>query len=119
MINKTVFPGEIFGKNPLSIAIITKNEEENILYCLQSISFIRQIVVDSGSTDKTLEIAAESGCEVDTEEWHGFCPHSTLGAGTVFREGKSSTTCDAFMRAFFTFVQDYFPRLGILDICLA
>ncbi|PKN69682.1 MAG: hypothetical protein CVU52_09440 [Deltaproteobacteria bacterium HGW-Deltaproteobacteria-10] len=60
-------------KIPLSIAIITKNEEKNIRSCLQSISFADQIVVvDSGSTDKTLELAAEFGCEIYPEGWHGF-----------------------------------------------
>lgn len=222
------------GKVPLSIAIITKNEEENILSCLQSISFARQIVVvDSGSTDNTLKIAADFGCEVFSEEWRGFGPqkqlaiekcslpwilvldaderipsdtadaikrivtepdvkeagfsfprknyfqgrwikhagwwpdrivrlfrkgmgkmsealvhesvevqgeigfldvviehytesrlskiiqkidrYSTLGAQTAFKEGKNCTTGGAFLRAFFTFVQDYFFRLGILD----
>ena len=41
--------------------------------------------------------------------------YSTLGAETAFREGKRSTTGGAFLRAFFTFIQDYFFRLGILD----
>ena len=62
-------------KIPLSVAIITKNEEDNLLPCLQSISFAGQIVlVDSGSTDKTLEIAAKLGCEIYSEEWRGFGP---------------------------------------------
>jgi len=41
--------------------------------------------------------------------------YSTLGSEAAFREGKRSSTSGAFMRAFFTFVQDYFFRLGILD----
>lgn len=221
-------------KVPLSIAIITKNEEENIESCLRSISFAQQIVVvDSGSTDKTLKIAAEFGCEIYSEGWHGFglqkqlaiekCSlpwvlvldaderipsptadiikkivtnndvresgfsfprknyfqgrwikhagwwpdrivrlfrngagkmsdavvhesvvvrgeigsldaviehytesrlskiiqkidrYSTLGAEAAFKEGKNCTTGGAFLRAFFTFIQDYFFRLGILD----
>ena len=221
-------------KIPLSVAIITKNEEENIRQCLQSVAFAGQIVVvDSGSIDKTLEFAAEYGCEIYSEEWHGFGPqkqlaiekcrqpwvlvldaderippetagiikkivtdstvkeagfsfprrnyfqgrwikhagwwpdriirlfrkkagrmtsaivhesvevqglvgelesaiehytesrlskiiqkidkYSTMGAETAFREGKRSSTGGAFMRAFFTFIQDYFFRLGILD----
>ena len=221
-------------KIPLSVAIITKNEEENIRACLQSISFAGQVVlVDSGSTDATLQIAAEFGCEVYSEEWLGFGPqkqlaigkcrlpwilildaderippetadiikkivtdanvkeagfsfprknyfqgrwikhagwwpdrvvrlfrkeagqmteafvhesvevkgkvglfdvpiehftesslskiiqkidkYSTLGAEAAFKDGKTSSTFSAFMRAFFTFNQDYFLRLGILD----
>jgi Glycosyltransferases involved in cell wall biogenesis len=68
-------------KVPLSVAIITRNKEENIRACLKSVSFAGQIVlVDSGSTDKTLEIAAEFGCEIYSEEWHGFGPqkHSAV-----------------------------------------
>jgi glycosyltransferase involved in cell wall biosynthesis len=221
-------------KVPLSVAIITKNEEENIRSCLQSISFAGQVIlVDSGSTDYTLQIAAEFNCEVYNEQWRGFGPqkqsaiekcsqpwilvldaderippdtadiikkivtdsnvkeagfsfprknyfqrrwikhagwwpdrvvrlfrkeagrmttaivhesvevqgmvgeldvaiehftesrlskiiqkidkYSTLGAEAAFREGKRSSTGGAFMRAFFTFNQDYFLRLGILD----
>jgi len=221
-------------KIPLSVAIITKNEEENIRACLQSVVFAGQVViVDSGSSDATLHIAREFGCEIYSEEWRGFGPqkqsaidkcrlpwilvldaderippetaavlkkivldagvkdagfsfprknyfqgrwikhagwwpdrivrffrkgagrmsaavvhesvevqgtigaldaviehytesrltriiqkidrYSTLGAQTAFQEGKRSTTAGAFLRAFFTFIQDYFFRLGILD----
>jgi glycosyltransferase involved in cell wall biosynthesis len=221
-------------KIPLSVAIITKNEEENIRECLQSIAFAAQVVlVDSGSTDATLSIAKDFGCEIYSEAWQGFGPqkqsaiekcsepwilvldaderipqdtaavikkivtdsdireagfsfprknyfqerwikhagwwpdrivrlfrkeagrmsaavvhesvevqgtvgaldapiehytesrlskiiqkidrYSTLGAQTAYKEGKTSTACGAFMRAFFTFIQDYFFRLGILD----
>jgi hypothetical protein len=41
--------------------------------------------------------------------------YSTLGAGEAFKDGKHSSAFSAFMRAFFTFNQDYFLRLGILD----
>jgi glycosyltransferase involved in cell wall biosynthesis len=222
------------GKVSLSVAIITKNEEENLYSCLLSVAFANQIVVvDSGSTDKTLEIAAEFGCEIFTESWQGFglqkqsaidkCrepwilvldaderipletaeaikkivtasdirkagfsfprknffqgrwikhagwwpdrvirlfrkgagrmtaatvheavevqgivgaldqliehytesrlnriiqkidKYSTLGAQEAFQKGKGASVFSAFMRASFTFIQDYFFRLGILD----
>lgn len=221
-------------KIPLSVAIITKNEEENLQPCLQSIAFARQIViVDSGSTDATLEIAVAFGCEIYKESWLGFGPqkqlaidkcreswilvldaderippetakviksiitdlgikeagfsfprknyfqgrwirhagwwpdriirlfrkesgrmttvavheavevnglvgalvvpiehftesrlskilqkidkYSTLGAEEAFKKGKQSSTSSAFLRAFFTFLQDYFLRGGMLD----
>jgi glycosyltransferase involved in cell wall biosynthesis len=221
-------------KVPVSVVIITKNEEENIRACLKSVSFAGQIVLlDSGSTDKTLEIAAEFGCEIYSEEWRGFGPqkqsalekcrlpwilvldaderippqtaevikkivtdpqtpeagfsfprknyfqgrwikhagwwpdriirlfrkeagrmttaivhesvevqgtvgmldvaiehytesrlskiiqkidkYSTLGAEDAFKEGRKASMLSAFLRAFFTFFQDYFLRLGFLD----
>ena len=221
-------------KVPLSVAIITRNEEKNILACMESVSFAGQIIiVDSGSTDKTLEIAAEFVCEIYSEEWRGFGPqkqsavekcrlpwilildaderippqtaeiikkivtspqileagfsfhrknyfqgrwikhagwwpdrvirlfrkelgyitpatvheavevqgvvgildipiehftessfarilqkidkYSTMGAYESYKEGKSSSIFSAFTRAFFTFIQNYFLRLGLLD----
>jgi glycosyltransferase involved in cell wall biosynthesis len=66
-------------KGPLSVAIITKNEAENLSACLASVSFAAQIVVvDSGSVDDTVRIAAERGCEVYQEQWRGFGPQKQL-----------------------------------------
>lgn len=59
-------------KAQLSIAIITKNEEFRLLDCLASVAFADDIVVvDSGSTDKTVEIATNFGCRVYVEDWKG------------------------------------------------
>jgi glycosyltransferase involved in cell wall biosynthesis len=61
------------NKIPLSVAIITKNEEQNLPGCLESLAFAGQIVVvDSGSTDNTFAIAKARGCNVFTEPWRGF-----------------------------------------------
>ena len=81
--HKNIFSSTNWGyfmeKVSLSVAIITRNEENNILPCLQSVSFAGQIVVvDSGSTDKTLEIASAFGCEIYSEEWFGFGPQKQL-----------------------------------------
>jgi (heptosyl)LPS beta-1,4-glucosyltransferase len=63
------------GLTNLSVAIITKNEERNLAACLKSVSFTDDIVVvDSGSTDRTVEIAGEFGCRVFVEEWKGYGP---------------------------------------------
>ncbi len=44
----------------LSVTVITLNEEKNIRDCLESIKWADEIiVVDSGSTDKTVEICRE------------------------------------------------------------
>jgi glycosyltransferase involved in cell wall biosynthesis len=57
----------------ISAAIITLNEEENIRPALDSVSWADEIVVvDSGSKDKTKEIAREMGARVIEHEWLGF-----------------------------------------------
>jgi glycosyltransferase involved in cell wall biosynthesis len=57
----------------LSVAIITKNEEANLPRTLASVQFADQIVVlDSGSTDRTMEIARAANATVYQEPWAGF-----------------------------------------------
>jgi len=57
----------------ISAIIITKNEEQNLPRCLDSLKWADQIVVlDSGSTDRTVEIARARGAEVFPEEWKGY-----------------------------------------------
>jgi glycosyltransferase involved in cell wall biosynthesis len=58
----------------LSVILITHNESRNVLACLQSVAFADEwIVVDSGSSDDTREIAAAFGARVvQTEDWPGF-----------------------------------------------
>ena len=58
---------------PISSCIITLNEEENLRDCLTSVGWTDEIaVVDSGSTDRTLEIAREFTDRVIHHEWHGI-----------------------------------------------
>ena len=46
----------------LAVLILTKNEEKNIAECIQSVAFANEIVViDSGSTDRTRELAESAG----------------------------------------------------------
>ncbi len=60
------------NKAPLSVAIITKNEEKNLPDCLKSVAIAAQIVVvDSGSSDATRQIAKDFGCDVFEEPWRG------------------------------------------------
>lgn len=57
----------------LAVVIITRNEEENIVPCLESASFADEIVVlDSGSTDRTVELARQFTSRVFTAPWEGF-----------------------------------------------
>ena len=60
-------------KLPLTVAIIALNAAELIGPCLASAGFADEVVVvDSGSTDATVEIARRHGARVEVREWLGF-----------------------------------------------
>lgn len=58
----------------LSLVVIANNEEASIGRCLSSVKFADEIIlVDSGSTDRTIEIARSLGAKVtQTTDWQGF-----------------------------------------------
>ncbi len=58
----------------LSVIVITKNEEDRIGRCLDSVKNIASeiIVFDSGSTDNTVEIAREYTSHVFITDWQGY-----------------------------------------------
>ena len=57
----------------LSVAIVTCNEERNLARTLASVSFANElVVVDSGSVDRTIEIAESFGARVFKRMWPGF-----------------------------------------------
>lgn len=60
--------------NPLSTVIITYNEEEKIERCIRSVlDFSDEVVVlDSFSTDRTIEIAKSLGAVIYSNEFLGF-----------------------------------------------
>ena len=61
--------------NPLSVVIITKNEERFIKDAIKSAQFADEILVlDSGSTDDTCRIAKELGARIKNQDWLGFGP---------------------------------------------
>ena len=62
----------------LSVVIITYNEEANLGRTLESVQPLvsngkgEVIVVDSGSTDRTVEVAKSFAARVFIEEWKGY-----------------------------------------------
>jgi glycosyltransferase involved in cell wall biosynthesis len=59
--------------NPLSVVIITKNEEKLIAAAIKSAKFADEILVlDSNSDDKTCEVSLKMGARVEQNEWLGF-----------------------------------------------
>lgn len=66
-------------KLPISLVVITLNEEANIERCLKSVPFVDEIiVVDSFSQDRTVEIAARLGAKTFQEKWRGFGPQKAF-----------------------------------------
>jgi glycosyltransferase involved in cell wall biosynthesis len=60
-------------KQRISVTVRTFNEEKNIRECLESLSWADElVVVDSGSTDGTVELAKEMGCEVASRGWTNY-----------------------------------------------
>ncbi len=60
-------------KIPASVAIITLNEEDSISGCIDSVAgFHEVVIVDSGSTDRTVDIAQERGARVFSNEFEGY-----------------------------------------------
>lgn len=67
------------NSTPLSVCIITYNEEENLPRCLASVAFADEIVVvDSQSTDRTVEIARQAGCRVISQAFLGYVAQKNL-----------------------------------------
>ena len=62
------------GQPRLTIGVLTKNEARRIEACLRSAAFAQEvIVVDSGSTDETVDIARRCGAQVwSYPDWQGF-----------------------------------------------
>ncbi len=59
---------------PLSISIISLNEEANLRRCLASVVDLASeiVILDSGSKDRTAEIAAEFGAKFIHQDWLGY-----------------------------------------------
>src|SRR5688572_6484649 len=64
----------------LSVVIVAKNEAINIVDCVRSARFADEVIVmDSGSTDATAELARAEGATVVTTDWPGYGPQNNRG----------------------------------------
>jgi (heptosyl)LPS beta-1,4-glucosyltransferase len=64
----------------IAAVVITKNEAHNIGACLGSLRWVHElIVVDAGSTDRTVEIVREHTSRVFIRSWPGFGPQKNYG----------------------------------------
>ncbi len=59
----------------LSIIIVAKNEENNIIPCIESAAWADEVIVlDSGSTDATVSLAQKTTAQVIETDWPGYGP---------------------------------------------
>ncbi|MFO7305657.1 MAG: glycosyltransferase family 2 protein [Gammaproteobacteria bacterium] len=66
---------------PLTLIVIARDEAAVIGRCLDSVPFAAEkIVVDSGSTDGTPEVAAKHGARVVHQPWLGFGPQRNFAS---------------------------------------
>ena len=65
----------------ISATIITFNEERNLSRVIESLRWCDEILVlDSGSNDRTVEIAANLGARVEEASWHGYAAQKNIAA---------------------------------------
>jgi glycosyltransferase involved in cell wall biosynthesis len=86
------------AQQPLSVVVITLNEEANIARCLRSVAWAdERIVVDCGSSDRTVESAAEHGARVITREWSGYADQKNFAVDSSANEWVLSLDADEWL----------------------
>ncbi len=81
--------------NKISVTIVTLNEERNIERCLKSVQWADEIViVDSGSTDRTLDICRDYDCHVIKTEWLGYARTKQLAVDAATHDWIFSIDAD-------------------------
>ena len=65
----------------ISVIILTFNEEKHIARCIKSLSAFtdKVFIVDSGSTDNTVEIAKNLGAKVAVNQWVNYATQFNFG----------------------------------------
>lgn len=75
--------------------MITKNEENNIARCLDSVPWVSEkIVVDSFSEDNTVKIAEKLGAKVTQHQWLGFGEQKKFAANLASNDWILSLDAD-------------------------
>jgi glycosyltransferase involved in cell wall biosynthesis len=98
----------------LTVVILTKNEEKTLERCLDAIpSGYPVLVLDSGSTDQTLEIAKRYDCSIHEHPWEGYAQqrnHALTGCGITTPWVLFIDADEVFPNAFFDWVAASWER---------
>jgi len=81
---------------PFSISIVACNEEINIARCLASAADLAEeiVVVDSGSRDRTREVAEAYGARVVHHDWIGYRDQKNIALNLCTKEWVLALDCD-------------------------
>src|SRR5438105_1725187 len=87
-------------KPKLSVALVTRNEEERLRACLESVAWADEIVVvDAESHDKTVQIAREFTDHVLVRPWPGFAAQKNAALAATTGEWVLSLDADETVSA--------------------
>jgi glycosyltransferase involved in cell wall biosynthesis len=79
----------------LSVTVITLNEAANIEACLASVAWADEVlVVDSGSSDGTPDLARARGARVIVRDWPGYAEQKNFAAGEAAHDWILSVDAD-------------------------
>ncbi len=83
--------------NQISVVILTLDEEVNIVRAVRSAKLLSDdvLVIDSGSTDRTLELARENGAEVMPHPFEGFAQQRNAALDSGRLRGRYALFLDA------------------------
>ena len=86
---------------PLSLIVITRDAAHELAECLASAPFAAEaLVVDSGSSDRTVAIARELGAHVTvTDDWPGFGPQKNRALDLATGDWVLSLDADEWLTA--------------------
>ena len=87
------------NKLPISCFIIAQDESDRITNTIESvIDFVDEvIVIDSGSTDGTQDIAKQLGCKVFFNTWNGYGPQKRFGEDCAKNEWLLNLDADEYL----------------------
>jgi glycosyltransferase involved in cell wall biosynthesis len=98
---------------PLSVPVVTRNEEANLARCLDSVAGLAAeiVVMDSGSTDGTERIARDRGADFVHQDWLGYRDQKNAALGLCAQPWVLALDADeelspALRREILTFFQN-------------
>lgn len=80
---------------PISACVISFQEADRIVRCVEALAWCDEVVVvDSGSTDGTRELAERAGARVIEQEWLGFGPQKRFAVDAARNDWVLCVDCD-------------------------